>query len=242
MPGVNPRTYFILQSLQATLLDALLPPRCAACGQPGQRWCPACQVAAPRLRLPLCRQCGEPLASRTRATLCEHCRAASPAYHGAVAWGLYGGSLQTAIQKFKFQRDSGLALVFSGLLAEAVQAQAWPLDTVVAVPLGAQRLRQRGYNQAALLARPLAARLGCRYPRRALVRVRETRPQVGLSRPERHQNMAGAFAARPEQVRNRTVLVVDDVMTSGATLDAAARALLAAGARAVYAATLARAA
>ncbi len=239
MPGAIPRTTLFLQSLQATLLDALLPPRCAACGQPGQRWCPACRAAAPRLTPPLCRTCGEPL-GRSRWTECRYCAETPPAFAAAAAWGGYGGTLQAAIQKYKFQRDSGLALVFAALLAEKVQGQGWPLDVVAPIPLGANRLRQRGYNQAALLARPLAARLGCRYDGHALVRPRETRPQVGLSRPERRQNMAGAFTALPTRVAGKTVLVVDDVMTSGATLDAAARALLHAGATAVYAATLAR--
>jgi len=117
----------------------------------------------------------------------------------------------------------------------------WQVDVVIPVPLGKQRLQERGYNQVALIAMPLAALNRWRYAPRALSRVRETRSQVGLSAMERIENMKGAFRADPLQVRNRTVLLMDDVATTGATLSACAEALLSAEAKAVYGLTLARA-
>lgn len=240
MPVRAARTILTLYTLQAALLDGLLPPRCASCHRPGFRWCPACQAAAPGLQPPLCHTCGEPRLQADRHA-CRACRAHPPAFDQAAAWGTYGGTLQAAIQQFKFRRNTGLALVFAALLAETVQARGWPVDFILPIPLGAARRRERGYNQAALLARPLAAHLGCRYDGRTLQRRRETRPQVGLSRAERRANVAGAFSARAGQLTGRTLLVVDDVMTSGATLDAAAQALRAAGAAAVYALTIGRA-
>ncbi len=152
------------------------------------------------------------------------------------------GSVRQAIHRLKYHRDVALADVLAAQLLALVQALAWPITLVVAVPLGQQRLRTRGYNQAALLAFPLALGLGVPWARRALARVRETRSQVGLSASERRENVAGAFRAAPDaRLRGATVLLVDDVMTTGATLDAAARALLAGGAAEVYAVTVARA-
>lgn len=178
---------------------------------------------------------------RIRTGECNACRAHPPAFEQAAAWGAYGGTLQTAIQHYKFRRDFGLAEVFAARMAEAVQARGWQVDAAVPVPLGSERLKARGYNQAALLARPLAAALDCRYDGRSLARPRETRPQVGLSIAERRSNVAGVFAVRQPMPAGQRLLLVDDVMTTGATLDAAAQALRAAGAGAVYAIALARA-
>ncbi|MFC1879810.1 ComF family protein [Chloroflexota bacterium] len=118
---------------------------------------------------------------------------------------------------------------------------AWPIDLIAPVPMGKARKAERGYNQAAFLALPLA--LGCRIPYqpKALIRSRQTRSQVGLTTEQRRVNVAGAFKANPDIVRDKTVLVVDDVATSGATMDACALALKDAGAAVVYGLALARA-
>lgn len=117
----------------------------------------------------------------------------------------------------------------------------WEIDVVAPVPLSAGRLKERGYNQAALLAFPLALALGIPYKRRSLKRIKETRTQVGLDVRQRWENVKGAFWGDPLIVRDRRILLVDDVATSGATLNACALALKGAGARSVYALTLARA-
>lgn len=117
----------------------------------------------------------------------------------------------------------------------------WPVDLVVPVPLGVARQAERGYNQAALLARPVALANQVAYSTKALWRTRETRSQVGLSLEQRWENVADSFSADPEKAKGKTVLVVDDVATSGATLDACAAALHSAGANQIFALTLARA-
>jgi ComF family protein len=117
----------------------------------------------------------------------------------------------------------------------------WDVDVITPVPLGLARLVQRGYNQSALLARPLALALGVRYYPQSLRRSRETRSQVGLSAAQRKENVIGAFEARSDLVSGRNILVVDDVTTSGATLEACAVALFDAGALKVFGLTLARA-
>jgi len=126
-------------------------------------------------------------------------------------------------------------------LVEYVRELDWPVDLVVPVPLGRQRMIERGYNQVGLVARPLAALQGWRYSPRSIARVRETRSQVGLSAAERKENVTDAFSADAARVTGKNILVMDDVATTGATLASCADALLKAGAQTVYALTLARA-
>jgi competence protein ComFC len=117
----------------------------------------------------------------------------------------------------------------------------WPLDLITSVPLGLVRFRERGYNQATLLARPIALCLEKPFSTRVLTRIRETRSQVGLTVVERHDNMVDAFQADRSMVSGKSVLVVDDVATSGATLNACAKALLDGGADNIFCFSLARA-
>lgn len=126
-------------------------------------------------------------------------------------------------------------------LMRVLQELEWPIDVVMPVPLSIARQKQRGYNQAALLARPLAFATGYAYRPKAIQRVRDTVTQVGLSLEQRRHNVVGAFQARSEIVAGKTVLLVDDVATTGATLDACADALLLQGANEVYCLTVARA-
>ncbi len=126
-------------------------------------------------------------------------------------------------------------------LIEIFQQNAWPVNLVTPVPMGLSRRKQRGYNQAALLAWPLALSCGLPYTPKALTKVRDTPSQVGLNLAQRHANVAGAYQACPERVSGKAVLLIDDVTTSGATIQSASVALLAAGARQVYGLTLARA-
>jgi ComF family protein len=157
------------------------------------------------------------------------------------SWAVFGGKIRNALHRLKYQRDIGLGEALSMPLATYLRELQWPIDMIVPVPLGNARLAERGYNQAELLARPVA--LACAIPlkTKALLRAKETRSQVGLSAVLRRQNVAGAFEAKSSLVKEKNVLVMDDVTTSGATLDACAAALLEAGAHAVYGLTLARA-
>jgi len=148
----------------------------------------------------------------------------------AFAWGYHQDPLRKAVHKLKYRGDLAQGDALSAHLLEVIWRAGLEMELVIPVPLGRQRERQRGYNQAGLLARPLAAALGLPYRPKAISRVRETASQVGQSLEARRENVADAFFARPEHVSGKRVLLVDDVLTTGATLDAAAKALKQAGA------------
>jgi ComF family protein len=153
----------------------------------------------------------------------------------------FEGPLQHALHRLKYKRDIILADSLAGLLCAGREWYSLPGDTVIPVPLSAQRLRERGYNQAGLLARGFAELAGLTFLPRGLERRRETRSQVGLSADERRSNVAGAFTAQARRIGGRSVLLIDDVCTTGATLMACAEALHSAGARQVWGLTLGRA-
>lgn len=159
----------------------------------------------------------------------------------AVSVGAYEGLLRELVRRFKFGRRRALARPLGVLLSERVIEEGLRADLVVPVPLDRARERRRGFNQAELVAAEVARRLGLPLARRALVRVRRTPSLYRLGAAERREALDGAFAAaRAGVLAGRRVLLVDDVLTSGATLSACAKALRAAGARAVVAACVAR--
>lgn len=156
------------------------------------------------------------------------------------SWAAFGGPLRHALHRLKYKGDVALGEILAEPLLELLQELDWPVEVITTVPLGVVRRKERGYNQANLLACPLALASGKLYRPQALFKVRETRSQVGLTAEQRRENVAEAFRARPRVVEGRQVLVVDDVLTTGATLEACAAALLQAGAMQVYGLTLAR--
>jgi competence protein ComFC len=164
-----------------------------------------------------------------------------PRIEAIRSWAIYAGPIRQAMHSLKYHRNVALGDALAPYLAEFVKKLEWPVDLVVPVPLGRQRIKERGYNQVGLLAFPLSCLQNWNYSSRLLRRVRETRSQVGLSAMERRANMAGAFTADPALASGKVILLVDDVATTGATLAACSEALLEAGAKMVYALTLARA-
>jgi ComF family protein len=219
-------------------LDLILPPRCVGCDKPGTRWCPECLEKIIRIDSQVCPRCGTP---RYGAHLCPICAGRPPAYTALRSWAAYAGSVGEAIRRLKYRRDLALADTLAAQMAPAAGRTGWSTDMVVAIPLGRARQRERGYNQAGLIARPLAQALRLPFAPKALARWCETRSQVGLTQEQRHQNVSGVFRAQGERVRGRSILLIDDVATTGSTLSSAAEALLAAGAAQVYAFTVARA-
>jgi ComF family protein len=158
----------------------------------------------------------------------------------ARAAAAYEGPLEKAIHRFKYEGWRALAPALADLVADRLAAAAPPGPVLVAVPLHRRRQRARGYNQSELLAAALRARLGLPAPAGRLVRLRDTPPQVGLDRLRRQENVADAFAWHGPPPAGRSVVVVDDVATTGATLDACAAALRRAGSGPVHAWTVAR--
>jgi competence protein ComFC len=219
-------------------VDSLFPPACGGCGRRGQRWCRGCQASITRIVSSICPHCGEPTQNNLA---CQRCRENPPAYRALRSCAEFGGPLREALHRLKYQRDLGLGEALGRLLVEQIGTMGWKVDLIVPIPLGRKRMKERGYNQADLLARPLALATGSQYSTRAVRRERETVTQVGLGVRERLENVSGAFLAEKQLVSDRTVLVVDDVATTGATISACASALTAAGASGVYGLTLARA-
>jgi len=191
-----------------------------------------------------CLRCAQ-IFPTTEATLdggvCARCRREPPAYDRLLAYGSYAGPLRRAVQLLKYRGVESLGDRLGRLSAGTYRQHGVEADCIVAAPLHWNRRRERGFNQAELLARPLAAETGLPLVR-ALVRVRPTVPQAGLTRKQRTTNLRGAFRARSRVgVRDKRIVVVDDVATTGATFEACARALKRAGAAEVTGLAIARA-
>jgi competence protein ComFC len=219
-------------------LDLIFPPTCGGCGRLGARWCETCQQNIVPLPEPICEVCGEP---QNTSGICSECAASRPPYRALRSWVVFKNPIQNALHKLKYRRDMGLGDALAPSLAKFVDALAWDIDTLVPIPLSQQRFSERGYNQVALIAQPLALLNSWQYAPKALRRTKHTRSQVGLSARERQGNVQGVFAASHQLVKDKSVLVVDDVSTTGATLASASQALMEAGAKQVYALTVAKA-
>lgn len=235
------------------LLNFLYPPRCAACDgvlpiDATRRVCAPCLAAIEPPRPPLCLVCGAPLYAGGEDDRCAHCRAAPPAFDWARAITRYrsgadgSSTVATLLRRHKYGLDQSLGRALAEYLDAAPALGSGAYDVVIPVPLHRTRLGWRGFNQAALLGAALARRLHCALDVAALARVRPTPPQTARDRAQRIRNVRDAFAVvRPARAAGRRVLLVDDVMTTGATVDECARVLRAAGARRIDVLTLARA-
>lgn len=227
------------------------PGRCVLCragAPPGRSLCVECCGELPRAA-PGCPRCGLPLAGvghgGSEAPLCGRCLRHPPAFDALFAAYTYGGPMAWLVQQLKFRRRLALAGLLGGLLAEALaecgrdSGDARP-ERLVPVPMHGARLRERGFNQALELARPVARRLGMPLERHACRRVRATRAQSDLPLAQRGRNVRAAFAVEP-RFEAAHVAIVDDVVTSAQTAHELARALRRAGVRRVEVWTLARA-
>jgi ComF family protein len=141
----------------------------------------------------------------------------------------------------KYRHNIGLGESIAVQMSDFVRSLSWPTDIMMPVPLGEKRLKERGYNQVGLVARPLAYRLGLNYEPDALWKVRETRSQVGLTVSQRRDNVQNAYQADAKVVKQKSILIMDDVATTGSTIWSCTEALLSAGAHEIYVLTIARA-
>lgn len=232
--------------LAADARDVFFPPHCPACGEwlgapAPEGLCRECLADLPRADAGACAGCGK--VPRTGAS--PFCRACDGqwAFDAVVAAAAYAGAAKRLVRRFKYRADFAAGRLAGALLARGVrESLPAPPDLLVPVPLHRGRLAARGYNQAALLARECGRRLGVPVGPAALRRLRPTRVLAGMHPPGRAAELCGAFAARrPELVAGRRVLLVDDVLTTGATADGCSRALKEAGATWVGVAVAARA-
>lgn len=221
-------------------LDLLFPPACAGCDTQGTLWCTSCQESVYRLIGPVCKSCGVPL-DAGEIENCQDCLNNPPYYKELRSYAYFEGPIRNAIHKLKYRGEISLGCLLAERLIDCYRDWDWQVDLIVPVPLGVARLSERGYNQAALLARPLALYLGIPFRKDGLIRLRETSSQVGLSYGQRFENVRNAFWARDEIVAGRKVLIVDDVATSSATINSCAKAIQDSGGLAVYGLTVARA-
>ncbi len=239
------RSLGLLIAPGAALVDLLYPPACSICDElldsPVSVVCPTCRFGFDTIPAPVCEHCGQPSPAGSICTDCRHHPQSLRPIRSAFA---FGGPLKQAVLALKLSGLRELAGYLADRLAEAdLPGWDWSaVDLLVPVPLHRRRLLDRGFNQATLLARRLSASLHIRCEIHALRRGRPTPSQSRMpGRPERMANVHGAFtAARPRTVAGLAVCLVDDVVTTGATLSACAGPLMDAGARSVCAVTVAR--
>jgi ComF family protein len=233
------------------ILDVLLPTSCSFCNDPvGDSnipfFCSDCWADFTLIQGPLCPRCGRPFDSpealaQSPDHVCLACRQEPPRFDQALSVGYFEGSLREAVHQFKYRPCRSLGSPLGEWMAANVRL-VMDIDLVMPVPLHASRLKERGFNQALLLAHRMSERHHIPFSCDNLCRTRPTRPQVELTGAERILNVSGAFALRkPDAVADRSVVLIDDVFTTGATMNECASVLKQAGAAHVTAFTLARA-
>ena len=220
------------------MVDLIFPPICGGCKASGVRWCQNCQEQTRIIIPPFCELCGQPIQTNG---VCKRCLNSPPHFKATRSWAEFSGPIRDALHDIKYRKNIGLGISLSQHLVDLLKQNNWDIDLVIPVPLGDERILQRGYNQAALIAKPLASCLQLPYNPRTLRRIKETISQVELSLIERQKNVKGAFQAYREHIHGKSILLIDDVTTSGSTLNACSKSLIDVGARAVYGLTIARA-
>jgi ComF family protein len=228
-----------------TVFDLVLPPRCPGCRAmvtADGRFCAGCWQQLRFITAPLCPRCGTPFEhDRGPATVCAPCMAAPPRYASARAALAYEGPARQALLAFKMGDELHMARMMAPHMARAAGPMLGQGALLVPVPLHYWRLWRRGFNQAALLAQALAARTGLELAIDGLERRKLTQRSAGLGREARARNVRGAFKVRDKaRIRGRAIILIDDVLTTGATAEACARVLLRGGAASVDVLTWAR--
>jgi ComF family protein len=251
-PTVRDAQISAIQTISDSFLNLFYPETCFICSSPIARrqdcgLCDDCwqKVIGLRIKGALCPSCGTPLPDFADGSksLCLECIHRPPPYSGARSFGYYSTELRRMIHELKFEGRRPLTQLLAPLLA-GVFFESWQrddFDFITSIPLHSRRRRERGFNQAELLSRALARLIGLP-DLRVLRRAAATKPQVGLSDAQRRENVRNAFSCKhADQVAGRRILLIDDVMTTGATAASAADALIAGGAEKVSVLTVARA-
>ncbi len=227
-----------LNQLKSRAADFLFPPHCLGCGREGDFLCVQCCRALPRLLPPLCPKCGIPL---TGEDYCSACQKWQLELNSIRSPFLFEGMVRQAIHQLKYNNFKAMAFPFARLLAEYLETRPLPVEVIVPVPLHSRRLRERGYNQSGLLARELGRLIDIPVVEDSLLRLRDTPAQVKAPDAEiRRKNVLGVFVCCNGELEGKNVLLIDDVCTTGATLDSCAIALNRVGVGSIWGLTLAR--
>jgi len=224
--------------LKGLARDLLFPQWCIGCGKEGDFICSSCRRLLPRIMPPLCPRCGKPQPS---GILCPGCVSWQAEIDGIRSPFRFDGIIRQAIHQLKYKNLRALAVPLAKFLQDYLATNPVPGEVLVPVPLHQKRLRERGYNQSSLLAQELGKLSNLPVADNCLIRQKHAPPQARSSSvDDRRSNVADAFACRDQRPKDKRVLLIDDVSTSGATLDACAGALKAAGATSVWGLVLAR--
>ncbi len=228
-----------IQKSGQILLDLFYPPRCVNCASPEDWFCKNCLSRITFISSPVCPQCGTPCTPAG----CRECANNPLRFVDGIRSAAYfeDNPIRPAIHVLKYRDHKAVATALGKILADAYHNHHLQTDVIVPVPLHISRFEERGYNQSDLLANALAACLHLPVDASTLQRTRITESQMTLGIKERHQNVKNAFACQSRSLAGRRVLLIDDVCTTGSTLDACAAALKTSGVDAVWGLTLARA-
>ena len=227
----------LLDRLKHSFVDFFFPPQCVGCRSWGSLLCPSCLKTLPWLPSPFCPRCGLPLSP---GQPCPDCPGTPWAIDAIRSLFIMEGTAREAVHALKYHGLRSLAAPLGQLLREYLQSRPLPAEVLVPVPLHPRRERWRGFNQAALLAREVGKLSRWPVVEGSLLRYRDSPPQVHARAQERRRNVQGAFRLSDMSLVGKRVLLIDDVCTTGATLDACARTLKDGGALSVWGLTLAR--
>ena len=237
-----------LNHILNALIDLFFPPHCVACHSLGVWLCANCLNEVETISPPVCQRCGlpseDPQTLDGASAICVHCQTRPLELDRLRAYAFHAGPLRQAIHQFKYNDLRSLAGPLGQLMCKgwaSLTPTGLKIDAIVPVPLHSSRQRQRGYNQAALLAAEIGAQLQIPVLEDQLIRTRATAPQVDLSAEARRVNVRDAFRCTGHGLSGKHVMLIDDVCTTGSTLESACAALHEAGAQSVWAYTLARA-
>jgi len=226
-----------LTQIPEILLDLLFPSKCIGCGAEGEFICSSCSEELPRLESPYCESCGLPLEEEGA---CPKCCNRPLEIDGIRSLFLHENLARDAVHALKYNNLKSLAKPLAQLMAEYLESNPLPADILLAIPMHSKRMRKRGYNQAHLLAEELGRLMQLPVSRGTLIRTTDTPSQVSLGAEERRKNVAGAFHCKNQAFADKRMLLIDDVCTTGATLNACAITLKEAGAASVWGLTLSR--
>ncbi|MBC7319053.1 ComF family protein [bacterium] len=219
------------------LKELLFPSRCLVCRRISKDViCNECLSKVSLIKSPICEICGSPIENDG---ICYKCKVSPPYFSKARSYALYEGVMRTAIIRFKFEKRKSLGLFLGEMLGKFASRLAWNVDFIVPIPLSKERLKSRGFNQSEILALEVSKIL--RVPiSLSLIRIKETKPSINLNVEERLNNINRAFLLSDNSLKGKRVLLVDDVYTTGATINEAGKTLLERDIKEVRAITLAR--